>query len=50
MQYNAFINIYLWDDGTFILKPRLPFLTVSRLTFVFEVPSHSAGPTAFPKI
>ena len=32
MQYNAFINIYLWDDGTFILKPRLPLLTVSRLT------------------
>ena len=36
MQYNAFINIYLWEDGTFILKPRLPLLTVSRLTFVFE--------------
>ena len=50
MQYNAFINIYLWDDATFILKPRLPFLAVSRLTFVFEVPNLLAGPTAFPKI
>ena len=50
MQYNIFINIYLWDDGTFNSKPRLPFLTVSRLTFVFEVPNHSAGPTVFPKI
>ena len=38
MQYNVFINIYLWDDGTFISKPRLPFLPVSRLTIVFKVP------------
>ena len=49
MQYNAFINIYLWDDGTFILKPRLPFLTVSRVTFVFESQTIRVVQLRFPR-
>ena len=49
IQYNVFINIYLWDDGTFILKPRLPFLTVSRLTFVFESQTIRVVQLRFPR-
>ena len=49
IQYNVFINIYLWDDGTFISKLRLPFLTVSRLTFVFESQTIRLVQLRFPR-
>ena len=43
-----FLSTYFYRM-TACLFQRLPFVTVSRLTFVFEVPDHSAGPTAFPR-